>query len=159
MDSTTIPTASANGNGDCAGHLDPDSLPGLLEKLVERDREFIRRDFGKGQYQIRLKEYWMVIRTENVDDFDFMRLDRALRERITERGWHYGLGLMSSAVLHGRLARICIPASSSGSPCLIPRPLWIWESHQEEDAIALLRAYCMAVEKVEELLNATNHAA
>jgi hypothetical protein len=159
MVSTTIPTASANGNGDCAGKLDPNSLPGLLEKLVERDKEFIRRDIGKGQYLIRLKECWMVVHGDNADDFDYMRLDYALRARVRERGWHYGLGLMSSAVLHGQLARIRIPASASGSPCLIPRPLWIWESHQEEDAIALLRAYCVAVEKVEELLNATNHAA
>lgn len=135
--------------------LDLDLLK-LLEKLVERDPEFIKRDFGEGQFLVRLNEDWLVIRTKSVDDFDFMRLERALKVRIKERGWHYGIGLMSAAILHGQLARIFIPATSTreqGSKTCpyIPRPLWIWESHQTEDALALLRVYVQAVEKIEEL--------
>ncbi|HEY9610499.1 hypothetical protein [Allocoleopsis sp.] len=160
---TAFKTASANGNGDCAGKLDSD-LSELLEKLAKTDADFVRVGFSDGTYQVRIGDYWMVVRSRFADEFDFMRLDRALRSRITEQGWHYGLGLMSSAVLHGRLARICIPPSSTQTyveSCplpFIPRPLWIWASHPTEDAIALLRAYVTAVEKIEERLNVSNAA-
>jgi hypothetical protein len=151
---------SATENGDCAGSY---KLPDLLEKLVKQDGEFIKPDDIEGHYQVRIKGTWMVVDSVYPDDFDFMRLDRALRLRINERGWHYGLGLMSSAVLCGRLARICIPCTGTrsvqqaGEP-YISHPIWIWESHKDEDAIALLRAYVQGLEKIEELVNA-NHAA
>lgn len=160
MVSTDVPKASAVENGDCAGFHDPSSLPGLLEKLIESDREFVKRDSGKGHYQIRLKETWMVVMAIHPDDFDFMRLDRAVRSRITERGWYYGVGLMSSLVSGTSPARICIPGSTDADAVPhIPRPLWIWESHENEDAIALLRAYVKAVEKVAELRHANDQAA
>lgn len=159
MLSTSVPKASAVENGDCAGHIDPQSLPGLLERLVKSDPDFAKGDC-KGHYQIRLHETWMVVRAINPDDFDFMRLDRAIRERITERGWHYGLGLMSSIVLKTKLARVCIPGSADEqASSYIPRPMWIWESHESEDAIALLRAYVQGLEKVEELRHADHAAA
>lgn len=139
-------------------------LSELLEKLVATDGDFVRCGFHDGNYQVRIGEYWMIVQSQFADEFDFMRLDRALRSRITERGWHYGLGLMSCAVLDSKLARICIPASDTqvyAESCplpFLPRPLWIWNSHPTEDAIALLRAYVNALEKIEERLNVGNAA-
>jgi hypothetical protein len=133
-------------------------LSELLDKLINLDSTFVCFDNSGGNYLVRLKENWLTIAWQYSDDFDYMRLDRALRARITERGWFYGLGLMSSAVLNTKLARVCIPSSKdlSSSP-YIPRPLWIWGSHEEEDAIALLRSYCRAVEKIEELMAHANN--
>jgi hypothetical protein len=130
----------------------------LLDKLTTLDPDFVCFDNNKGNYLIRLKNNLLVIAWKYSDEFDYMRLDRALRARITERGWLYGIGLMSSAILSTKLARVCIPSSKDlSSPPYIPRPLWIWESHEEEDAIALLRAYCRAVEKIEELMAHANN--
>lgn len=152
MTSTSVPKASSQ--------IDPNSLPGLLEKLVQIDSDFAKRDFGKDHYQVRLDETWMVVRTINTDVFDLMRLDYAIRSRITERGWHYGLGLMSSIVLKTKLARVCIPGSANEEAVpYIPRPLWIWESHESEDAIALLRAYVQGMERIEALVSHVDQAA
>lgn len=109
---------------------DPTSLVGLLEILLETDREFVKRSFNDGHYQV--------------------------RSRITERGWHYGIGLMSSLILHTKLARICLPSTESAP--FISKPLWVWESHENVDAIALLRAYVKAVEKFQELVDAHSAA-
>jgi hypothetical protein len=135
-------------------------LSELLDKLISLDSGFVCFDKSGGNYLVRLKEDWLAIEWQYSDDYDYMRIDRALRARITERGWFYGLGLMSSAVLNTKLARVCIPSSKDLSSLpYIPRPLWIWESHETEDAIALLRAYCRAAEKIEELLAHVNQAA
>jgi hypothetical protein len=133
--------------------LNPESFEGLLERLLKRDPEFIKRNWDSGTYQIRLNDYWMVVSANNPDDFDFMRLDRAIRSRINERGWKYGLGIMSGVVLNSQLARIYIPGNDDLNP-MMPRALWIWESHSTEDAIAILRAYVKAVETISESKNA-----
>jgi len=133
--------------------LNPESFEGLLERLLKRDPEFIKRNWDSDTYQIRLNDYWMVVSANNPDDFDFMRLDRAIRSRITQRGWKYGLGIMSGVALNSQLARIYIPGNDELNP-MMPRALWIWESHSTEDAIAILRAYVKAVETILESKNA-----
>lgn len=133
--------------------INPESVEGLLERLIANDSDFIKHNWTPGTYQIRLNETWMVISSRNPDDFDFMRLDRALRSRIHEKGWKYGLGIMSGVALNSQLARIYIPGNHESNP-MMPRAIWIWESHGTEDAIALLRAYVKATEKILELANA-----
>lgn len=102
-------------------------------KVAINDRE---------QYIVKLKDEWLVIRTKDPDEHDFMRLDRALRRQIELKklGFLMGTGSDLNAIV--KLASVYIPVSEGD------RAMWFSGSHETEEAIALLKAYVEATEAI-----------